>query len=319
MNIIKTKSLIELPTQDEVQSYISTNCQDFVFKEIVFDKESDAIEFVSSLSEYKPYTVFAVRCKVFNSDFSKTEAGMEILNSIKKYDDKILNFPSYLLEKFQEQTSSKRTCKVCTSSISKEHMIEKIKNSPVVDTAAVSCPVCGDSSFLISKSEQKSLDSWKIKRDSLKDKYALEEAKYLKKSGAEYMVVYASNQCAISVHNSLRPLSFEAATQTSQIEENQPINEKEELKEEFNVERKDNGDLNDYDNTLTTNEHENIHIGNEPLNTIDPNIALNEDNSNENLKNQIPEHTTNAIQEPKVEEVSDESEENEDGYFEPSF
>jgi len=155
------------------------------FKQMIFDKKDDAVEFIDSLSMAKPDTTFVVRLKVPLSDFSNTEEYKEISQNIQHYQELIDNTPQSLLKKLKEQTSSKKGCKNCKSSISKEFFVkklEKIQDERKLIFSDVYCPVCEDEEFLFSGTERKQFNRWIEKLNLLKEKLYTAEQKYLLKS-----------------------------------------------------------------------------------------------------------------------------------------
>lgn len=174
--------------EDSINDFFSeeiANGEKINFKNIIFDNKEDAFEYIDALSAVMKEEIIVARIKTPLAVFSETDEYTDLKKNIIHYSDLIKGTPKVLLQKLSEQTSSKKGCKKCKSSISKEYFVSKlhkIEETKPLDFADVSCPVCLDAHFLLSGTEQKQLDRWKEKLEQCNDKLKIAEHNFLLKT-----------------------------------------------------------------------------------------------------------------------------------------
>lgn len=182
MNISKitTDGMLEV---DEIKNMIIEkeygDVDNIIVKKMVIENIDDATEYLEDIA-IDNKKVYAVRSKEQMSTFDEAEESVPFIEDLKKYQELIDGVPSQLLLKLEEQTSSKKTCKICKSVIAKDFFIKKIKNKEdhIPNNEDVSCPICDDSDFLISATEQKQINGWKSKMDVATEKYNIAKSKF---------------------------------------------------------------------------------------------------------------------------------------------
>lgn len=164
---------------DEVAVFLSENgikdLTDIIVKKPFFEELVDAEEYLEDIGS-DDSKMYAVRTQVTTGVFDDTEKAENIKEELEKYKTQIDGFPSDLVEKLKEQTSSKRTCKHCKSSISKEFFVAKIEEKEGEPTDEdINCPICDDSDFLRSTTDSKKLKGWEEKYKIWEEKYQTEK------------------------------------------------------------------------------------------------------------------------------------------------
>ncbi len=155
------------------------------FKSVIFDSKIDAMEFIDVLSDSKKDQFFVVRFRTPLNSFNETEEYADLMKSISHQKDLIENTPFSLFGKLKEQASSKKSCKVCKSAISKEFFVkrlEEISAEYLLTFTDIACPVCSDENFLFSGTEKKQFERWKEKLEVLNGKMELAKQKFLSDS-----------------------------------------------------------------------------------------------------------------------------------------
>ena len=154
-----------------------------VVKKITIDNLEDAEEYLNDISTDES-KVYAVRTVESIGDFNSSEIAAELKADQAGFELMINGYPGQTIERFQEQTSAKRTCKNCKSSISKDFLLIKItkevseRENNIATLEDIKCPICGDSDFLTSTTEEKKLKGWKAKKENIDAKLMVAKSKF---------------------------------------------------------------------------------------------------------------------------------------------
>ena len=143
-----------------------------------FKNQNDAYDWVSENAE-KWENAVAVQVGDFSNVFPKTESEKKLAQTFNQLDQSLKNWDKDIVTRVKSGKSQQRTCQTCASKVS----VAYIKTNY--------CPVCGNTHFLQTDTDEKKLATLKAKFKDVQTKVNEAKKKYNEKNKNNFWFVGA--------------------------------------------------------------------------------------------------------------------------------
>lgn len=199
--MIKYKNLKE--SKNEIIEELKREIE-VVEKKIIFQNKEEAKEYLEEIvKEGKGYIV-----KYYEviEDAEESKGLIDLKERLKEEESVLNNFPYTIINKLKEQTSNKKTCKCCESSISRDYLVKNLEKIENIEIKDLVCPICGDKEYMFNSSEEKRLSNIQKKIINLIEKIREKEnLKFLKAKKEEQEIIGYIEKIKDPIDNSYVP------------------------------------------------------------------------------------------------------------------
>jgi rubrerythrin len=162
--------------------------EEIIEKKIIFQNQEEAKEYLEEIvKEGKGYIV-----KYYEviEDAEESKGLIELKERLKEEESVLNNFPYTIINKLKEQTSNKKSCKCCESSISRDYLVKNLQKIENIEIKDLVCPICGDKEYMFNSSEEKRLSNIEKRIINLTEKIREKEnLKFLKAKKEEQEIL----------------------------------------------------------------------------------------------------------------------------------